>query len=601
LSEKRRSRNLAVIGAIVVAAIALSTISYQYSLYSASEIEKISIRDTRSNAEIQASDLGNSLASKIQDITSILQIIAASQALQESDLDHAAPLFNRAQETTSDLVDFYMWLDRNGRIVWISNLNQTAYEQYRGLDLSYRLYFTEARATGDAYYSSIVDSNDGISRLYVSYPVLRGDEPEEVTPMLISAAARGGEFDGIVVAGIRTDDLGRYLERQISPNISGKVGLIDHTGIILYSKDREYDGKNVFGLKFQSFLQSFGPDTTRAMSSGFKAGLLGNSGSQEINYKDRSAFVYSPIQLEGKLFGVLYVIAPYSEAAEVSALVESQKNLSVFLTIAIVSAAVIAAFVILQQNKHLEKAIAERTAQLKRANEQLTVNDRLQKEFINVAAHELRTPIQPILAMSEILEHEFGGKREEIGLIARNARRLERLTQDILDVSKIESGSLILNKQRIDLDTAISSVLIDYKDPARAVPGFGAKGEKVEIKYEPKQVIVSADVTRIQQVMSNLLTNALKFTPQGEVSVKAEVVGGFAQVSVKDMGTGVDPEIKPRLFQKFTTKSEKGTGLGLFISKSIIEAHGGRMWAEDNMGQKGTTFYFTLPLDHNHA
>ena len=590
-----------IIAIITAIAISLSLISFQYSQYSAAQIEEISIRDTRSNAEIQSYDLGNALANKFDDITSLLQIIAASRSIQEGDLSRAASIFNEAQLATSDLVDFYMWLDKDGRILWISNINQTAYEQYRGLDLSYRLYFSEPKATHNVYYSSIVDSNDRINRLYMSYPIVGKNVSAQLDPVALVGSSLGDEFRGTVVAGIRTDVLGKYLESQISPNLESQVGLIDRTGIILYSKNSEYISKNVFGVKFQSFLQSLGSETIRMMNSGFKLGLQGYSGSEEISINGKSAFVYTPILMQGNQFGVLYIIAPYTQVAEVTALVENQKNLSILLIIAIGASAVTAAFVILQWNKSLEKTIAQRTALLREANEQLTVHDKLQREFINIAAHELRTPLQPILGLSEILESQFGERSEEMKVIARNARRLERLTQDILDVSKIESGALTLNIQTIDLDEAISSVIIDYRNNlAHAIRTENAKKEKVKIEYEPKKLMVKGDRDRIQQVMSNLINNALRFTKEGAIIVKTQVIDDLAQITVKDTGSGIDPEIMPRLFEKFVTKSEKGTGLGLYISNNIVQAHGGKMWAENNADGKGATFAFTLPLEKRH-
>jgi signal transduction histidine kinase len=599
--NKRSRRNLGIIVIIIAIAISLSLISYQYSQYSAAQIEEISIRDTRSNAEIQAYNLGHALASKLEDITSSLRIMSAARAIQEGDLSRAASIFNEAQLATSDLVDFYMWLDKDGRIVWISNINQTAYEQYRGLDLSYRLYFSEPKRTHNAYSSSLVDSNDRINRLYMSYPIIGKNVSAQLNPVALVGSSLGDEFRGTVVAGIRTDVLGKYLESQISPNLEGEVGLIDRTGIILYSKDSEYVSKNVFGVKFQSFLQSLGSEAFRTMSSGFKLGMQGYPGSEEIYINGNSAFVYTPILLEGNQFGVLYLTAPFTQVAEVTALIENQKNLSTLLIIAIGASAVTAAVVILQWNKNLEKTIAQRTALLREANEQLTVHDKLQREFINIAAHELRTPLQPILGLSEFLESQFGERTEEMKVIARNARRLERLTQDILDVSKIESGALTLNIQTIDLDEVISSVIMDYRSSlASTTRAENAKKEEVKIKYELKKLMVKGDRERIHQVMSNLINNALRFAKEGEIIVKTQVIDGFAQIMVKDTGSGIDPGVMPRLFQKFVTKSEKGTGLGLYISNSIVQAHGGRMWAENNADGKGATFTFTLPLEKSH-
>ena len=518
-------------------------------------------------------------------------------------MNAAASVFNEAQLATSDLVDFYMWLDKDGRIVWISNINQTSYEQNRGLDLSYRLYFSEPKATHNVYYSSIVDSNDRINRLYISYPIIGKNVSAQLNPISVAGSSQGGDFRGTVVAGIRTDVLGKYLEDQISPNLEGQVGLIDRTGIILYLENSEYVSKNVFGVKFQSFLQSLGSETIRTISSGLKLGLQGYSGSEEISVNGKSAFVYTPILLQGNQFGVLYIIAPYSQVAEVTALVNTQKNLSILLIIAIGASAVTAAIVILQWNKNLEKTIAQRTALLREANEQLTVHDKLQREFINIAAHELRTPLQPILGLSQILESKFGERSEEMEVIARNARRLERLTEDILDVSKIESGALTLNIQTIDLDEVISSVIMDYRNSLTDAirTDNNNKKEKVKIKYEPKKLMVKADRERIQQVISNLINNALRFTKEGAIIVKTQVIDGLAQIAVKDTGSGIDPEIMPRLFEKFATKSEKGTGLGLYISNNIVQSHGGKMWAENNADGKGATFAFTLPLEKKHS
>jgi hypothetical protein len=168
----------------------LSLISYQYSQYSAAQIEEISIRDTRSNGEIQAHDLSNALARKLNDITSLLRIIGGAPAIQEGNLSRAASIFNEAQSATSDLIDFYMWLDKDGKIVWISNINQTVYEQYKGLDLSYRLYFSEPKATHNVYYSSIVDSNDRINRLYISYPIIGKDVSAQSELMFWASISR---------------------------------------------------------------------------------------------------------------------------------------------------------------------------------------------------------------------------------------------------------------------------------------------------------------------------------------------------------------------------------------------------------------------------
>jgi signal transduction histidine kinase len=228
--------------------------------------------------------------------------------------------------------------------------------------------------------------------------------------------------------------------------------------------------------------------------------------------------------------------------------------------------------------------------------EKLKINDKMQKEFIHIAAHELRTPIQPILGLTQVLYNKIKDSEhvELLKVVIKNARRLQRLTEDILDVTKIESQSLNLRKEKLNLNDMVAMALEDYKDEIRKT------NDKLKLVYEDKEndntLIVEADKNRLFQVLGNLLTNALKFTKEGAISVSIEKKDTQAIVSIKDTGTGIDPEIYSRLFTKFATKSLTGTGLGLYISKGIIEAHDGRIWAENNADGKGATFYFRLWL-----
>jgi two-component system, OmpR family, sensor histidine kinase VicK len=235
--------------------------------------------------------------------------------------------------------------------------------------------------------------------------------------------------------------------------------------------------------------------------------------------------------------------------------------------------------------------------------EELKSNEKMQKEFINIAAHELRTPVQPILGMAELLELSFeDGKgkteisKDDIEIILRNAKRLERLSSDVLETARIESQSLRLNKERFSLKEVISSSIRDAENQI--------DDQDITIWYNPKDIIVIyADRGRIAEVISNMLDNAIKFTPKGNITISAEVKnnnhGDEAIVMIRDEGTGIDGEIASRLFTKFATRSEKGTGLGLYISRSIVEAHGGKIWAKNNEEGKGATFAFSLPLNHD--
>jgi signal transduction histidine kinase len=270
-----------------------------------------------------------------------------------------------------------------------------------------------------------------------------------------------------------------------------------------------------------------------------------------------------------------------------------------------------------EQVKDARDSLAQSNKQLEEANEQLKIHDKMQKEFINVAAHELRTPIQPIISSVGILRSRKGNIKVQeldnsLDTIARSAQRLKQLSSDILDVTKIESHSLELEREQFNLNEVLSNTAEDYK---KQITKFNIDIKLLFIPYE-HIIIVEADRYRIIQVISNILNNAIKFTRKrgGIVTVEAQKKNNeiknnqaVAMVSIKDTGSGIDSDIMPRLFEKFAAKSFQGTGLGLFISKNIIEAHGGKIWAENNndnnadggQNRKGAIFYFTLPIVSN--
>lgn len=224
---------------------------------------------------------------------------------------------------------------------------------------------------------------------------------------------------------------------------------------------------------------------------------------------------------------------------------------------------------------------------------QLRVHDKAQKEFINVAAHELRTPIQPILSLTESLKSDVTTVegRDILEIIIRNAARLQQLAEDILDVARIESKTLHLNFDHINLNDLLLPVIREFKGQ------LDSRNREINLILESREdITIKADKSRISQVMSNLITNALRFTRHGNIIIKAIKENNEVIITVQDTGQGIAPDVMPRLFTKFTTKSPTGTGLGLFISKSIVEAHGGVIHGENNKDGSGATFSLTLPL-----
>jgi signal transduction histidine kinase len=241
--------------------------------------------------------------------------------------------------------------------------------------------------------------------------------------------------------------------------------------------------------------------------------------------------------------------------------------------------------------------------------EQLKVHDKMQKEFISVAAHELRGPIQPILGLSGVLRSRTKdtGQYELLDAIIRNAKRLKQLTEDILDVARIESKLLTLRKSHFDLKELILNTIADY---ASQIIREG-KDNRVKMELATKEgedYDVYGDRERITQVISNLLDNAIKFTDGGTIIVEIDKrknnkdnnkEGVIVVVNIRDTGKGIDPIIRDKLFQKFTTRSDKGMGLGLYLSRKIIEAHGGEIWAANNTNGRGATFGFSLPVNNS--
>jgi len=249
--------------------------------------------------------------------------------------------------------------------------------------------------------------------------------------------------------------------------------------------------------------------------------------------------------------------------------------------------------------------------------EQLKVHQRMQQEFINIAAHELRTPIQSIVGYIELLQDDYNlindsdrSTQDSLEALGRNAIRLKNLTNDLLDVSRIEAGTLKLNKERINLNDKIKNVVKDISNTNLQV---GQKGLTIIFLNDKNkdgiEYYVNADKSRVFQVLSNLINNAVMFTDtNGVISIsvnktesltsgnnKTVEKNEYVFIRIKDVGSGIDPEIQSKLFSKFATKSDIGTGLGLFIAKSIIEAHGGKISAKNNRDGIGTTFTFTLP------
>jgi signal transduction histidine kinase len=588
---------------VIGVGVSLSILSYHYSGLTADQISEIASSDIRSNAIIETDGLSKTLLHIIDPVSTNLEIL--SKIVNYSNIDETKIIIDAVQNSTKSLTEGYYWIDENGRIVSISNVNSSIVKSYSNIDLSNREYFVIPKETHASYYSSAIESIDKIPRLYISFPILDNSDADN--------------FKGVIVASIKIHELGRFLQSELAPQVAGNVGLMDKNGVIIYGSNPSLIGKYYLGEEFQSLV----PEEIRGPYNSLLArSLKGFAGAEDLILMggNKTTITYQPVFIGGKYLWTLFVSSPHQLAAEVGVLINNQKNFSTLMILIIGAVALGIAFLILSWNKRLESAVNARTIELRdannslinynklleSANEKLNIHDRMQKEFINIAAHELRTPIMPILGDAIFLEKQFeDGKtevkvdREQVSSIIRNAKRLRRLASDILDITKIESQSLKLNKERFNLNDIIISCISDIK--AQIISSDPDQLENISIDYVQKDVFIFADKNRITQVIFNLLSNSVKFTEKGSISISVELGNdihgnNYVTTSIRDTGHGIDPEIIPRLFTKFASKSFEGTGLGLFISKSIIIAHGGKIWAENNV-DSGATFYFRIPQE----
>lgn len=599
--------NVIILLIIAIIGIGLSILSYQYSSFTANEISNISSQDVRSNAKVEVYQLSRILVRSMESISNNLQGLSNSISLLDIEKDNVQRLFDSAQTSTKDLTNGYYMFDMNGDVISETS-NKSITANYDGIKANSSDIFLSPKTINTTYYSSIIDVNNQFPLLFISYPVMK----DNVTFRNITTQSNMSNFEGIVFTTIDLSKLGEFLQKELSPEFVSNVGLIDTNGVILYSKNRNVVGKNYLTPEFQDLIP---PEIKDLYNNILATSLTGGSGLRDISFNDNmTTIAYQPITLDGEFLWSLYISTPHSLASNVGYLINQQKNFSTMVIIVVGSMAFGIAFLILSWNKRLEGAVESRTIQLKKTNEslsesnsllasankQLEIHDNMQKEFINVAAHELRTPIMPILGEAELIENDINDNefasvsKEQISSIIRNAKRLDRLAADILDVTNIEGKSLKLNKSTFDIDEILSELVTEY---SRQIENDHSKNKKLSIFYEPIHVRIFADRYRITQVISNIINNAIKFTDQGIITIVGIVNSSELTVKITDTGKGIDNEIVNRLFDKFVSRSEQGTGLGLFISKNIIQSHGGKIIGFNNENGVGATFVFTLPLD----
>jgi signal transduction histidine kinase len=237
--------------------------------------------------------------------------------------------------------------------------------------------------------------------------------------------------------------------------------------------------------------------------------------------------------------------------------------------------------------------------QLERIQRQLELESEHKSQFLATMSHELRTPLNAIIGFSEVLHEQMFGELNERQLayvddVLEAGGHLLSLINDVLDLAKIEAGRMDLTLSRVAIPDVLRSAVSMHSE--RAVRGSVHLG----LTTEPEEITITADERRVRQIVFNLLSNAVKFTPtDGRVDVSAHLDDGRVEIAVADTGPGIAAEDLETIFEEFeqTTggKQAEGTGLGLPLSRKLVELHGGRLWVESEVG-KGSTFHFTLPV-----
>lgn len=319
----------------------------------------------------------------------------------------------------------------------------------------------------------------------------------------------------------------------------------------------------------------------------FRASALGQPATGPLGTADGACSLFLPLVIQEEVIGCVVVGpartgVPYAEFERLF-LVTMTQQLAVWL-----------------KNAQLFEHLSLRNRELEQANRHLKELDRLKGDFLNAASHELRTPLASIMGYAEFLEDGFGGaltptQSEYVQEILRGVHRLQSLVDDLLDFARLEAGTFKLDCETTDLSQPVEAVLQSM------MPLASTKGVTLDVALPEEPAMVWIDPRRIEQVLLNLVGNAVKFTPaEGQVTVSLVTDAEGWRVEVRDTGIGVPPEHVARLFEKFfqvdagTTRAYGGTGLGLSIAKTLVEAHGGRIGVESLLGV-GSRFWFTVP------
>lgn len=575
---------------ITVALVSMTAISsllvYTSQQTTRTEVELAAAKMLRDELGEDARNVGNDALARFEDIRNVLSVTANGPIVASRDAAAIGDRLDRVQESLSRYVTNIVWLSSNGTLLY--SVDESVRDRI-GTDLSDTRFYEIVLVTNAPYATQTLTGLDNSVSFVIAVPVPRSQSDTS--------------FDGVIAAYSHTDFIVSAILNQASLGQGEQVAIVASDGTVLAHPDESFVGINV---QNSAFMSGFSQGSRDIAGKSLELMLQGRSGV--FDYMDASGreftMAYEPVSIDGRYTWSVAIIAPSEQlTTPFVAIFGEQQNFTLIATSLIATISGVFIGFILFLNRRLFSTVNQQDikirgqlSELQGAYERLKEQDVIKDEFINIAAHELRTPVLPIVLSAENLADSMPDE-ENVKIILRNANRITKLTNDILDVSRLESNTFKLQKQKTNIRRLVEEVIQDavYKMPA---------DQKVKILLEssvaPAMEELLIDRGRINQVLVNLVDNAVNFTEEGTIKVKVEPDGAdIVRVSVVDQGRGIDPAVREKLFGKFVSKSDraKGTGLGLYLSKGIVEAHGGTIRGENNSSGRGATFSFTLPVN----
>jgi signal transduction histidine kinase len=601
LLQKFTMKRIVIFFALIIISISF-TLFFYFQQQSENRIKNTIFEQQLKEQTDKTKAIAENIKSNLFLIKASLQGLAYSIYLQEGDFvsnnthNLMENRFRQINEITP--IDRLILLDKNG--IAKMNIVSKGQKQYIGENFSGRELVQLTKKTLSSVLSNGYVGNDGKIKIGISYPIILNNTEKK--------------YIGLVGVIILVSNFFKHFGNIYDIN-SQYLSVIDGKAVQLIHPLQSLIGLPFFGNKSQNITGH-----NELLNNMAKSVMSGNPSSVIYAFSNGERLNTGyPIAVDKNAISrySLFIITPTSSIySKINVGISMERSEMFSLIVGFTAAIMILIIFLIRWNSSLDKEVKRRTSELEEsnkqlsitntkleaANDQLKVHDTIQKEFINIAAHEFRTPLQPMLGLSELVRNKINDKEEKelLDVVIKNTKRLKNLTESILDITRFESNTVHLHKEEFNLDELIQTIITEFKNSL-------TDSKKIKFEYKNNNIdplIVYADKNRISQVISNLINNSIKFIKkEGTIFIDIENrkrngnnINEIVLVKIKDTGSGIDNEILPNLFRKFTTKSFRGTGLGLYICKSIIEAHGGKIWAENNDDGIGATLSFYLYL-----